>query len=164
MNKHVKKIILFLGILIIIVLATCCYLFKKEVPKFYDIKVKDITLFEFEGKDTVEWAKKYDSSSPPTLTVYINHCEYGEDPKVITNKKTINEVYNALSKIQLTGRKNLISSTGTTTTYSFKNGKENISFSFQDGKIPTNEGQYYIKNTEALSKIQINSEGETNYE
>lgn len=160
-----KKWIIIIILFIIILMGLYFTLHKKT---FYDFDIKDSSIFSFKGEEVEVWARVYNKENPPDLIVYINHCEYREDPIVIKDDKQINRVFNALSKIKLTGIKNNISSTGTTITYSFKDGKDNISFSFQDNKIPTQEGQYYIKGYEGLNKIynEIYNEkrGEKNYE
>ena len=155
---------IFFGIIFFLVLVVLFAMFYKVAP--YDYEVKSSSIFTFKGENVETWAKNFDITNPPELTIYVNHCEYGEDPIVVTDKKTINEVFLALNKIELTGRKNNISSTGTTISYSFKNDKEHTSFSFQDNKIPTDKGQYYIKGYETLNETyyKIREERGLNHE
>lgn len=159
-KKCFNLIVVSVAMAIIIGFILYIYIIVLNKPKMYDFHVKNITLFEFKGKNVVNWANKYDKNDPPKLTIYINHCTYGEEPKIINDKKTINDTFDALSKIRLTGRKNNISSTQTTITYLFTNDEDSVSFSFQDNKIPENDGQYYIKGNENLSEIEIDYKGD----
>lgn len=121
-------------------------------------------LFDVCGEKVENWAKGYDSAAPDALTVYIEHDGITEEPQVVTNVKTINEVFSALGSVSVKGspHKGPIDFTvaPATVIYNFRaNDGSAVNFTFIDGQFavgdPVNSNGllYTCSNTDGLFSI-----------
>ncbi len=120
---------------------------------------EDISFFEFFGEDSAKWAASFNSKTPDTLSVYVNHCEYAQEVQVFTDTEFIKKVFNLLSHIKIEGDAGDYIDTGTTVLLSFSlNGEKQASFKLHDNDIVFNNHYYKTSGTGSitgLSEIKI---------
>lgn len=112
-------------------------------------------LFRTSGKDAVKWAKNFDSKAPDSLTVSIEHENSSENPQIITDKATINAVYEAMSNIEITKSVTRSDSFNNTIIYTFEDGDgSTVSFSFQDGRAMIDGSLYKCSGVNELFAVK----------
>lgn len=103
-----------------------------------------------------EDAHSPDLSQAGTLTVSVNHCEYGEPMQTIHNQEIVAKVASALSAMTVTGQHDQVATTGTYFFYCLLDSDGNSLFytSFQDNLLMMPDGRYDVTGLNELYAIE----------
>ena len=89
MRKHKAAALLLIAVLLLTLFLTGCNTGKP--------------LFGFYGDIVKAWKKNYDKAAPDALTVNVEHDGLAVTPQEITDAGIINEAFDALSSLRVTG-------------------------------------------------------------
>lgn len=144
MRKHKAAALLLIAVLLLTLFLTGCNTGKP--------------LFGFYGDIVKAWKKNYDKAAPDALTVNVEHDGLAVTPQEITDAGIINEAFDALSSLRVTGEY-ISQGAGAnapqqTVTYRFRSESGgSAEFTFKDGYAAIGDKLYICSGIEKLFGI-----------
>jgi hypothetical protein len=152
-KRRATALLLVVALFLAVIVAGC----NKEKPPLRLDGEAEKPLFGFYGDIVKAWEKSYDRHSPDELTVYVEYDGLANPPQVITEAEIINEVFDVLSSMRVTGEYISLGADDDDprqiVTYQFRDGAGVVEFVFKDGHAAIGNKLYICSNTEKLFAI-----------